>query len=100
LLSELHDISHGIAKTIQLPAMSLIGLGNLAQTPYGHTQIANPNPKVMVGARYNLNCDVVQPNNAPTPEGVGGRIGIVESAGKARIGNHLPSVLLSNLNGI
>ena len=99
LPSELHgNIAHGIAITIQLPAISLIGLGSLAPTPYGQTQIAIPIPKVMVGAIYNLNCDVVQPNNPPAPEGEGGRTGITLSVGKARRGNPLPIVLFNNLN--
>jgi len=99
LPSELQgSIAHGIAKTIQLPAISLIGLGSLAPTPYGQRQIAIPIPKVMVGAIYNLNCDVDQPKSPPAPEGDGGRTGITLFVGKESMGNPLPIVLLSNLN--
>ena len=58
LPSELHgNIAPGMANTIQLPAMSLNGLGSFTPKLYGHTQIAIPNPKVIVGAIYILNCD-------------------------------------------
>jgi hypothetical protein len=98
-LSLLHgNIAPGIAKTIQLPAISLIGFGSFAPTPYGPTQIAIPIPKVIVGAIYNLNCDVDQPKIPQAPEGDGGHTGITLSVGKARSGNHFPSVLLSTLN--
>jgi hypothetical protein len=101
LPSGLHgNIAPGIASTIQFPAMSLNGLGNFTPKLYGHTQIAIPIPKVIVGETYNLNCDVVQPKSAPTPAVVGGRIGIVESAGKANTGNHLPIVSLITLNAL
>lgn len=99
LPSELQgSIAHGIAKTIQLPAISLIGLGSFAPTPYGQIQIAIPIPKVMVGATYNLNCDVDQPKIPPAPEGDGGRTGMTLSVGNESTGNPLPIVLLSNLN--
>jgi len=99
LPSELQgSIAHGIAKTIQLPAISLIGLGSLAPTPYGQIQIAIPIPKVIVGATYNLNCDVDQPKSHPAPEGDGGRTGMTLFVGKESTGNPLPIVLFNNLN--
>ena len=45
----------GVANTIQFPPISLNGLGILVPTLYGPRQIANPTPKVNVGAIYNLN---------------------------------------------
>lgn len=96
LPSGLHgNIAHGIANTVQLPAISLNGFGNFTPRLYGHTQIAIPSPNVMVGAIYNLNCDVVQPKIAHAPEGDGGQIGMVLSVGNASKGSHLPNVLLS-----
>lgn len=50
LPSGLHgNIAPGIASTIQLPAISLNGLGSFTPKLYGHTQIAIPIPRVIVG---------------------------------------------------
>ncbi|MEI7562324.1 MAG: hypothetical protein WCJ39_00990 [bacterium] len=40
----------GVAKTIQFPAISLNGFGSFIPKEYGQTHIANPIPRVMVGA--------------------------------------------------
>jgi hypothetical protein len=64
----------------------------LTPSAYGQKHIAIPNPKVSVGATYNLNCDVVHGNIPHAPAGVGGRIGIGAAVGNDNIGNHFPSV--------
>ena len=71
----LHDEeTSGTANTTQLPAISLIGLGNFIPRSYGPTQIANPSPIVNVGATYNLNSDHasgIVPKIPPAPPGEG-----------------------------
>lgn len=95
-----HLVSGGNANTIQFPHKSLNGFGIAVHTLYGPKHIAIPSQRVSVGAIYNLNCDPSPPKIPPAPAGVGGHIGITEVVGNDITGNHLPSVWLSNLNGI
>jgi hypothetical protein len=47
---QLYPPPAGVAKTTQFPAISLMGLGSLLPSEYGHPQIAKPIPIVNVGA--------------------------------------------------
>lgn len=60
-----HVVNGGNAKTIQLPAISLNGFGNLIPMEYGPKHMAIPIPRVSVGTRYNLKNDEYGPPGTP-----------------------------------
>ena len=94
-----HVVIGGKANTIQFPHISLIGFGIKLAIDCGAKHIAIPNPKVSVGTIYNLKFDIAGSQKIPPAHaGVGGRIGIIELVGNARIGKPFPNVWLSVLN--